>query len=148
VSKLFETKPCSRCGGSGRYSYNSMHGDMCYGCRGVGEQYTKAGRAARDAWVAAYTETLRCEDIVPGQALMVSDPMRGREVYRIVTESGPDPLNEGMWMLKFDASKGGLGGYGAFPGTEFRVPKSKEEKRLAYESIAHMPGALGWGVTS
>lgn len=27
---------CPRCGGSGHYSYNSMDGTMCYGCRGSG----------------------------------------------------------------------------------------------------------------
>lgn len=26
---------CGRCGGSGRYSFNQMHGDMCYGCKGT-----------------------------------------------------------------------------------------------------------------
>jgi hypothetical protein len=27
--------PCGRCGGSGRYSYNQMDGDRCYGCQGA-----------------------------------------------------------------------------------------------------------------
>lgn len=31
------TKECSRCGGSGHYSYNQMHGTMCYGCSGSGK---------------------------------------------------------------------------------------------------------------
>lgn len=35
------TYPCSRCGGSGRYSFNLIHGTMCYGCRGTGRQKTK-----------------------------------------------------------------------------------------------------------
>jgi len=43
----FETKTCSRCGGSGRFSFNLMHGDMCYGCRGKGIQFTKRGAEAR-----------------------------------------------------------------------------------------------------
>lgn len=44
---MFETKTCSRCGGTGKFSYNLMHGDMCYGCRGTGIQYTKRGKIAR-----------------------------------------------------------------------------------------------------
>lgn len=46
--------PCSRCGGSGHYSYNQLDGTMCYGCRGTGKQrlevrwYTDAQRAAMD----------------------------------------------------------------------------------------------------
>jgi hypothetical protein len=43
---LFETKSCSRCGGSGRYSFNLMHGDKCYGCGGSGLQHTKRGANA------------------------------------------------------------------------------------------------------
>lgn len=43
----FETKTCSRCGGSGKYSFNLMHGTMCYGCNGSGLQFTKRGLAAR-----------------------------------------------------------------------------------------------------
>ena len=27
-------KVCGRCGGSGRYSYNQMDGDRCFGCSG------------------------------------------------------------------------------------------------------------------
>lgn len=32
---------CSRCGGSGKYSFNLMHGTKCYGCNGTGKQKTK-----------------------------------------------------------------------------------------------------------
>lgn len=32
---------CSRCGGSGRYSFNLIHGTTCYGCGGTGKQKTK-----------------------------------------------------------------------------------------------------------
>lgn len=30
--------PCRRCGGSGKYSYNLIHGTKCYGCNGTGFQ--------------------------------------------------------------------------------------------------------------
>ena len=39
TSLPFPKRDCSRCGGSGRYSYNSMHGDRCYGCSGTGRQF-------------------------------------------------------------------------------------------------------------
>ncbi|RUX08042.1 MAG: hypothetical protein E5V51_00280 [Mesorhizobium sp.] len=29
---------CGRCGGCGRYSYNQMDGDKCYGCNGQGKR--------------------------------------------------------------------------------------------------------------
>lgn len=48
----FETKTCGRCGGSGHYSYNQMHGTTCYGCSGRKVVYSKAGAAARIAFAA------------------------------------------------------------------------------------------------
>lgn len=51
---LFEHKPCTRCGGSGHYSYCSMHGTTCFKCRGVGYTLTKRGHAAQ-----AYLDSLR-----------------------------------------------------------------------------------------
>lgn len=38
-----ETETCSRCGGTGHYSYNPMHGTICFKCHGSGLQYTKRG---------------------------------------------------------------------------------------------------------
>lgn len=32
---------CSRCSGSGKYSFNMIHGTKCYGCNGSGKQATK-----------------------------------------------------------------------------------------------------------
>lgn len=43
----FESQICSRCGGCGRYSFNQMERDMCYGCRGCGLVFTKRGSVAR-----------------------------------------------------------------------------------------------------
>lgn len=45
---LFESATCGRCGGSGNYSYNMMHGTRCYGCSGRGYVLTKRGRAAQN----------------------------------------------------------------------------------------------------
>lgn len=42
----FEHSTCGRCGGTGRYSYNSLHGSTCYGCKGRKWVYTKRGKAA------------------------------------------------------------------------------------------------------
>lgn len=47
MASLFETKSCTRCGGSGRYSFNLMNGDRCFGCGGSGQQLTKRGQAAQ-----------------------------------------------------------------------------------------------------
>ncbi len=45
--KLRET--CSRCGGSGRYSYNQIDGDRCFGCNGARERAAKLTKAVLEA---------------------------------------------------------------------------------------------------
>lgn len=47
--KEWEKTSCSRCGGSGRYSWCEMYGDKCFKCHGSGKQLTKRGEAAL-AW--------------------------------------------------------------------------------------------------
>lgn len=143
TASLFETKDCSRCGGSGHYSYCQMHGTRCFRCGGKGYEFTKAGAAALDAYKAAYTVTVQVKDLQPGDAVMVLDSMRGREIHHVVESSGPDDLNPGRWLVSF--SKGTLGGHGFTSGeATLRRPATADDKRSAYESIAHMPGATGW----
>ena len=60
---------CGRCGGSGRYSWNQISGDTCFGCGGSGQAVPKkpqqssvlaAARVTReDGSYDAYIETLR-----------------------------------------------------------------------------------------
>jgi len=49
---LFESKTCSRCGGSGNFSWCQSHGSTCFGCRGDGVVLTKRGKAAQ-VWLNA-----------------------------------------------------------------------------------------------
>ncbi len=44
---LFESEVCSRCCGTGHYSFNLISGTRCFGCGGVGHKLTKRGQAAQ-----------------------------------------------------------------------------------------------------
>jgi len=44
----FESETCSRCCGSGKYSYCQMYGDRCFKCGGRGIVLTKRGSIAKD----------------------------------------------------------------------------------------------------
>jgi len=66
---LFESKVCSRCQGSGHYSFNLRYGTVCFGCQGSGEQLTKRGNAAQN-----YFREL-CTVLV--SELVVGDVIRG-----------------------------------------------------------------------
>lgn len=56
VNKMgFEIETCTRCGGSGKHSFNLMHADRCYGCGGTGVRLTKRGSAAKMFYINAQT---------------------------------------------------------------------------------------------
>lgn len=69
MRKMGLTPACGRCGGSGHYSFNLMHGTTCFGCAGLGHmkpsslkgwQYTldNAKRAVANGQLDEYTENL------------------------------------------------------------------------------------------
>lgn len=74
--KSFETETCTRCGGSGHYSYCQMYGTTCFKCRGKGKTYSKRGESA-----LAYARELRtvpASDIQVGWLIWQSDPAFGQ----------------------------------------------------------------------
>lgn len=69
----YESEPCSRCGGSGNYSYNQIDGTRCFKCRGCGVQYTRRGKAAQEK-VQILREsktTMLVEDVRAGMYLVI-----------------------------------------------------------------------------
>jgi hypothetical protein len=52
LNEMFETKPCTRCGGCGRYSWCQMYGDTCFKCNGRGWYYSRRGEAQLNAYIA------------------------------------------------------------------------------------------------
>jgi hypothetical protein len=65
---VYETETCTRCGGSGTFSFNQITGPRCFKCNGNKVVYTKRGEAAR-----AYANKLR--------TLPVSDIEVGQRIY-------------------------------------------------------------------
>lgn len=70
LAELFPTKACTRCGGSGRYSYNTIDGDRCYGCQGTGRMWATKKVAAQ---VEAYRLAARRQKEAQASALAVGD---------------------------------------------------------------------------
>jgi len=84
-TSLWPAKYCSRCGGCGRYSWNPMHGDTCFGCSGTGVQpLNKKIAEIRAEYVAAVREARR----PLANALEVGDKVA---VYNGQKESSYDP---------------------------------------------------------
>ena len=79
ASEIFPTTECGRCGGSGRYSYNQIDGDRCYGCGGTGKAY--ASKKIAEA-AAAYNEALKSAKQPVAKNLAVGDKVLDDLSYR------------------------------------------------------------------
>lgn len=76
---MFEEQTCSRCRGTGKYSFNMTDGDRCYGCGGIGVQLTKRGKAAQ----AFYRNSLMVpvSSLVPGDVIRTDGITRGGAMF-------------------------------------------------------------------
>lgn len=102
--KGYETETCSRCGGTGHYSYNQIDGTRCFKCSGAKNVYTKRGTAAR-----AYARsllTVKASEVQVGWLLWV-DRFSGckagwHEVESICTDGSKygvkDAAGNTSWM--------------------------------------------------
>jgi len=100
--ETFASEECSRCGGTGRHSFNGRH-SICYKCGGARFTLTTLGLKARQAWLTANI------DEVPGSDIQVGDTVRtgfatlaqlisgdgGRDILDLVTAITFDPKSQG-----------------------------------------------------
>ena len=113
----FERKTCTRCGGSGTYSYCQMHGTVCFGCSGSGKQQSRNGKVRRreyDALLKAACE-INAYFILPGDVIRL--PHRGFKRWTRV--EGVTINRQGMVvieMAKLSFVTGGM--IQRHPGTE------------------------------
>ena len=79
-SMKLETETCSRCHGSGTYSYCYRYGSTCFKCAGRKVVYTKRGLAAAN--YLAGLRSKRAADLVPGDQVQIDAITMGGEPYR------------------------------------------------------------------
>ncbi len=87
----YEVTTCSRCGGTGHYSYCQAHGTTCFKCGGTGVVLSKRGHATRE-----YFENLTS---IPAHEVKVGMKMRDYQ-WLIVEKIEPDTLNEGCIIIE------------------------------------------------
>jgi hypothetical protein len=156
----FETSTCTRCGGSGRYSYCQSYGDRCFKCAGSGKQFTKRGAAAN-----AYIRTLRtikARDVQFGQAIKFDGvPGMSRTTYFRLDEmhtelrsaSSLDPVTgetrvHNHLHLSGIGPKGERMGMSVFPDSDVILVPTKAEaaeqiaKALAYQATLTKTGTV------
>lgn len=87
---------CSRCGGSGKYSFNMLDGDVCYGCRGRGFQMVDVAALARKQAAAMQREVAAsraAEQYKQAMAATKSELNLRFGPFDLTTEIGLDRLN-------------------------------------------------------
>jgi hypothetical protein len=138
MTTKFETKTCTRCGGNGRYSFNLMHGDRCYGCNGTGKQHTKRGLVARSYFFDITTAL--AGDVRVGWLIL--DDLPGKKpVWLPVLETRDDTLNAGYVTMSTRRSS-----YGCHRDVKTRAVPSEQAlhdamaEALAYQGTLTVTG--------
>ncbi len=140
MALLFEAKPCSRCGGSGEYSYCQTYGSRCFKCHGKGEVLTKRGLAAQEHFNSLCVKPaseIKVGDIICvnsvtldggffkyfAEVIEVSAP----HVYGSSTVDGVKKDTVGIDITS-DSKKFGRCKHTTSGKSDFRLAQSKEEK--------------------
>lgn len=115
----YNTVACSRCGGTGNYSYCSMYGTTCFKCRGNKTYLSKAGAtaaAAIDAFKKA-NFSKRFDLLVPGDRVMLPGNKKPRTVLSVEGFAGGWSESNGVrtpyWNVTFSDPTYKTCGYGA-----------------------------------
>lgn len=88
---VYDTKECGRCAGCGRYSYNQIDGDRCYGCGGSGKVLTPQAKRVKARVVAERESFCRVSppELKVGDVIEVSS-MRGRRWEKVTSIESAD----------------------------------------------------------
>lgn len=82
-----ERETCSRCGGSGNYSYCQRFGTVCFKCGGKKQALTKRGAAANEYLIKLRSKPAR--EIQVGDMIMHDGHGIGKSCWTKVTEVRP-----------------------------------------------------------
>jgi hypothetical protein len=136
---LFEHRFCSRCGGSGNYSYNQMYGTKCFKCHGSGYTLTKRGVEAQ----RFYRDLLavRADEVQIGDEIL-HDGMFTKSGFFPVTRIAIDELNGGLILETSEMN------YGTSFEAQIRIRHKKgfiremQAKALSYQATLTKTGKV------
>jgi DnaJ-class molecular chaperone len=103
-----ETKSCTRCGGSGQYSYCAMWGSRCFKCHGTGKVLTTRCAKRRAEYTAlraellgAAAETIQIGDVVElqGRFRRITDVARQERAFGSSINNGPMVYSDGITLM-------------------------------------------------
>ena len=90
---------CTRCGGSGNYSFNMMDGTRCYGCSGSGFQMIDLAAVAKKQAAAAVKAAgnEECRQARMATAERVKNELNKAFGFDLTTELGWHKLNKAVF---------------------------------------------------
>lgn len=158
-STEFERTTCSRCGGSGHYSYCQGYGTKCFKCHGSGKALTKRGSIAYTHFLDSLK--VRLDSLKVGDLMQIDDVILGRIYFAPIVEikpSGSKYLNKttGEWeSLGMDYvtnhkkyGKSGLtaqGNYMVRKGWDGPTKTAKRAEALSYQDTLTQAGTVRKG---
>lgn len=146
ATTVFETEVCSRCGGTGHYSYNQVDGTKCFKCRGEKMAYTKRGRAAKDFYIAS--RCIEPKDVKIGDVirfvgikrLTVAKIELKQSGYSINSRTGEKTPIEHYIFTNENGLSGAVQNVRTTPGSYWSVqilPTAEQNQKLIAEALAY-----------
>jgi len=134
----FDHRACGRCGGSGHYSFNQIHGTTCYGCGGSGYKLTKAGRAAADRYTALMS--IPIEQLKSGTVARLDVGVSGVAWYTI---ESVEALPAGGFTFRATSKAASpVTWHGVAAGTLIRIANTAEEKAAKLKLALELQASL------
>lgn len=139
MSTPFETEPCTRCGGTGRYSFNGEH-DRCYKCdaKNGSRSLTQRGAAAREYYLAQFQ--LRAADVRVGDVIR-TDKIRQLTVTAVaIVPSRARFMRDGEWIdapdqVRIDGPKASI--KLDLDSVVRRLPTAEEKESAVADALAY-----------
>lgn len=142
-TRCVECVTCSRCGGSGEYSFCQMYGTRCFKCGGKGKVMSVRGKAANDYLIRLRSKP--ASDVRPGDRIKVCDMWAVVTVVEPVANiyEGGRSFRDGAWVphpvtpgVRIEGHREGSPGYSVGTSgaadTLFRVRQTAEASRETY----------------
>jgi len=142
---LFESAYCTRCGGSGKFSFNLINGDRCFGCGGQGVQLTKRGKAAKAFYIES--QQVSVADLKPGMFVWDDFPGKTPKFLEVlsVAQSRSCSIVNGERIPYIDIVTR-RGTHGVYPSSKVRAVRDEEQRKaqvaaaLAYQATLTKTG--------
>ena len=138
MPNLFESETCSRCGGSGQFSYCQRYGSTCFKCSGNKQTLTKRGSAAQVKFRAMLSKPV--SELSVGMKIQDIGITMGGDIFNqwlTITDIKPDTtlyngaVREDYRLIECVNKRGEQHSIGTPLTTVYRVAADSETKRQA-----------------